>query len=147
MDAQKLRTKKSNETGEELYGSKSINDAYKSQFKKRGWKSIAFGFGNGVTMEDKIEEGYWAASLCKNGMGVSMEFGRNGGFGGIGIILSLMAFFQFGAMKCCAVIVPSASFSKKMPSGVDNFEDVKKSFGEHRSLKNNMPLLILGVDV
>lgn len=146
VDSKKLLTRKAKQTGLESYGSKSVNDAFKSYFEKLGWKHMAFGLFDGVVkIGAEVEEGYWAASLCKNGIGVSMEFGRNGRFGGVGVLLSNMAFFQSEAIECCAIIVPSARFAACMPSGIDTFEGIIKSLDRLEN-KPDMPLLVLDVD-
>ena len=155
IDASAHKTKESKEKtkmGQMLFSPVSINDAFKVEFAKFGWKAVR------VTCEYETayyEPGYTPTGLnkgafremdfVKDRLGIEVQFGKYS-FMVYNVAAKMTIFHKLGFIDCGIEIVPVKAFSAQMSSGVSYFEQLVWDLENRGNADIDIPVLIIGID-
>ncbi len=155
IDEEKHKTKESEEItmeGQMLYAPKSLNKAFKVDFKRiGGWKpvrvkaeySVKF-YNDGYKPAPMNKGAFREMDFVKEKLGVEVQFGKYS-FMVYNVCAKMTIFKNLGHIAAGVEIVPMKSFVGQMSSGVSYFEQFVWDL-EARGVSNiDIPVLILGI--
>jgi len=157
VDSAQHLTKTSREKtmpGKTLYSPRSLNVAFKSEFKKLGWGShreLCIYPTEFYTSEYQPAQttkrragAYREMDQVKNSVGVEVQFGKYS-FMVYNVAAKMTIFRNLGVIKAGIEIVPIKAFAASMSTGVSYFEQFVWDL-EHRGVADiDVPVLVLGV--
>lgn len=154
VDAEKCRTKESKEKrrkGKILYNPKQLNEAFKEEFLKRGWKPERVEveyfkdyYISGYEPVLKPENAYREMDFVKNKVGVEVQFGKYA-FMVYNVAAKMTIFKNLGKIEVGVEIVPVKEMQQYMSTGVSYFEQFVWDLKMRGEADIDIPVLILGV--
>jgi hypothetical protein len=155
VNAQEHKTKESEEKtmlGKMLFSPSSINDAFKIEFAKFGWKSIRVTCDYPITfyLDDykfkKLKRGaYREIDFVKERLGIEIQFGKYS-FMVYNVCAKMTIFHNLNIIDHGVEIVPVKSFADEMSSGVSYFEQFVWDLESRGIADIDIPVMILGID-
>lgn len=154
VDAAKHRTKASKEKtmpGKMLFNPISLNNAFESEFGKRGWVSKRVKcdypkkFYTPVYQPRQLNKGaFREMDFIKQKLGVDVQFGKYA-FMVYNVCAKMTIFNKLGFIDAGIEIVPIRDLAQQMSTGVSYFEQFVWDL-EHRGVSDiDIPVLIYGV--
>ena len=157
VDAEKHKTKESKEKtmlGKLIYSPPALNNAFKEEFAKHGWKNYKV---LAEYSKDYYVAGYTPPAssrkesvpfrdmdFVKAQLGVEVQFGKYS-FMVYNVCAKMTIFAKMGVIDCGIEIVPVKAFAEEMSTGVSYFEQFVWDL-EHRGVSDiDIPVLILGI--
>lgn len=157
INAEEHKTKKSAEktmTGKILFSPKSLNEAFKKEFSRLGWKphKEECNYSNSYYTEDykanshkNVRGAYREMDFVKDKLGVEVQFGKYA-FMVYNVCAKMTIFNKLGIIDTGIEIVPIKNFADEMSTGVSYFEQFVWDL-EYRGVSNiDIPVLILSID-
>ncbi len=153
ITASKYKSKVSKEKtmkGRKLFSPVRLNKIFKSQFEKKGWKTVRVPceypqeyYIGGYTAK-KTRGAFREMDFVKNKLGVELQFGKYS-FMVYNVCAKMTIFKNLGHITEGVEIVPVKEFAKSMSSGVSYFEQFVWDL-KNRGISNiDIPVLILGI--
>jgi len=143
-----LPKKVSEEKGMEgrlLHSPEALNNAFKSEFEKRGWGKKRVRLRVQIPQTGQTHEADREMDYVKNGVGVEVQFGKYS-FMVYNICAKMTIFNKQGVIDCGVEIVPMKSMAENMSSGVSYYEMVVADL-THRGIADiDIPVVIIGID-
>lgn len=153
VDASKYKVKISKEKtmkGRQLYSPVKLNKAFKSNFKKRKWKTVRIkcDYPTNYYIDDyksKATRGaFREMDFIKKDLGVELQFGKYA-FMVYNVCAKMTIFSNLKYIKCGVEIVPIKELAESMSTGVSYFEQFVWDL-EHRGVSDiDIPVLIYGI--
>jgi hypothetical protein len=134
--------------GKKLYAPNRLNELFKIEFKKLGWKSRAIKVQTKVKVEgssERIHKGFRAMDFVKNKLGVEVQFGKYA-FMVYNVAAKMTIFHNKGIIDAGVEIVPMKSMANLMSTGVCFLEQFKTDQEMRGVADIDIPVLIVGVD-
>lgn len=155
VDASKHKTKESTEKtmmGKMLFSPRSINDAFKTAFEKRGWRSVRVPCTYPTTYylrnyksRTKNRGAFREMDFVKGKLGVEVQFGKYA-FMVYNVCAKMTIFHNLKHINHGIEIVPVKAFAEEMSTGVSYFEQFIWDL-ESRGISNiDIPVMVLGID-
>jgi hypothetical protein len=155
VDSSQHKTKESTEKtmmGRMLFNPRSLNDAFKAVFAKRGWSSVRVPCTYPTTyyLKDyKVRSANRGAfremDFVKEKLGIEVQFGKYA-FMVYNVCAKMTIFHKLGHIDHGIEIVPVKAFADEMSTGVSYFEQFIWDL-ESRGVSNiDIPVMILGID-
>lgn len=155
VDSSKHKTKESTEQtmmGRMLFSPRSINDAFKEAFAKRGWAPVRVPCTYPTTyyLEDykirsKNRGAFREMDFVKDKLGIEVQFGKYA-FMVYNVCAKMTIFHNLGHIDHGIEIVPVKAFADEMSTGVSYFEQFIWDL-ESRGVSNiDIPVMVLGID-
>ncbi len=158
VDAEQCKTKISYEKtmrNRVLYSPPALNEAFKEQFKIRGWLNhkVTAEYSKDFYVPDyvppvrssKEQVAYRDMDFVKNKLGVEVQFGKYS-FMVYNVCAKMTIFAKMGVIDCGIEIVPVKGLAEEMSTGVSYFEQFVWDL-EHRGVADiDIPVIILGID-
>lgn len=155
VDSTKHKTKESTEKtmmGRMLFNPRSLNDAFKKVFAKRGWVSVRVSctypttfYLKGYKVRSANRGAFREMDFVKEKLGIEVQFGKYA-FMVYNVCAKMTIFHKLGYINHGIEIVPVKAFADEMSTGVSYFEQFIWVF-ESRGVSNiDIPVLILGID-
>lgn len=149
------KTKESTEKtmlGRMLFNPRSLNDAFKAQFAKRGWASVRVSCTYPTTyylknyqIRSKNRGAFREMDFVKEKLGIEVQFGKYA-FMVYNVCAKMTIFHKLGHINHGIEIVPVKAFADEMSTGVSYFEQFIWDL-ESRGVSNiDIPVMILGID-
>lgn len=156
IDSTQHKTKKSKEESKKygmLFSPKSLNKAFKVEFKERAWDSVKVKceYSDEYYVEgykpEKLRHGrpYREMDFLKEKLGVEVQLGKYS-FMVYNVCAKMTIFKNLGHIDCGVEIVPMHGFSKEMSTGVSYFEQFAWDLTQRGVGNIDIPVLILGID-
>lgn len=169
INAKRHRTKVSEEKtmmGKLLYSPTSLNQSFKKEFEKRGWKSkrIDFYVSTNLEMVRQLEpldfkaqkkllqslehplmDSYNQTDVVKNEIAVEIQFGKYFAVT-YDLFVKHLAFYSARYINIGVEIVPTKAMTREMSTGVPWFEKEIHNVLRHGRTNPPVPLLIIGVE-
>lgn len=156
VDSKQHRTKSSKEKtmpGRMLYNPRSLNDAFKSEFGKRGWKTVRVKcdypteYYVGEYEPKPVSRGaFREMDFIKEKLGVEVQFGKYA-FMVYNVSAKMTIFHKLGHIDTGIEIVPVKEFAEQMSTGVSYFEQFVWDLEERGVADIDIPALIVGINV
>lgn len=147
--ASELKTKISEEKtmmGQALYSPIELNNVFKEELEKRGWKSKEkLILSVNIPETRKTHEGPREIDAVKNRLGVEIQFGKYA-FMVYNILAKMTIFAKQGIIDSGIEIVPMLSMAREMSTGVSYFEQAKADLVYRGESGIDIPTVILGID-
>ena len=155
VDADQHKTKESREKtmrGRTLYSPISLNNAFRSEFSKRGWGKVKVQCEYPTNYYTKDYEpkrmrgvAFREMDFVKQHLGIEVQFGKYA-FMVYNVCAKMTIFSKMGYIDAGLEIVPIKQFADEMSTGVSYFEQFVWDL-EARGVSNiDIPVLILGID-
>jgi hypothetical protein len=155
VDASVHKTKVSEEKtmlGQMLYSPASINEAIKSEFNLRGWKSVRVRckyptnyFVGDYQASSKYRGAFREMDFVKHQLGIEVQFGKYS-FMVYNVCAKMTIFRNLGYIDSGIEIVPVKSFVEEFSSGVSYFEQFVWDLETRGVADIDIPVLIFGID-
>lgn len=153
INAPKYKIKKSKEKtmkGRLLFSPIKLNEAFKSKFKKKRWKTIRIKcdypinfYINGYKNRE-TKGAFREMDFVKKELGVELQFGKYA-FMVYNVCAKMTIFNKSGFIKYGIEIVPIKELAESMSTGVSYFEQFVWDL-EHRGVSDiDIPVLIYGI--
>ncbi|OGX45283.1 MAG: restriction endonuclease [Omnitrophica WOR_2 bacterium RIFCSPLOWO2_12_FULL_51_8] len=154
IDASKYKIKKSKEKtmkGKMLFSPIKLNEAFKSKFKKKRWKTVRIKCDYPTDFylneyKDKETKGaFREMDFVKRNVGIELQFGKYA-FMVYNVCAKMTIFNKLGYIKYGIEIVPIKALAESMSTGVSYFEQFVWDL-EHRGVSDiDIPVLIYGIN-
>lgn len=155
VDASLYKIKESKEktkTGRMLYDPTSMNDAYKLEFGRRGWRSVRVKcdyptsyYTEDYKIRQKLRGAFREMDFVKEKLGIEVQFGKYS-FMVYNVCAKMTIFNKRGFINSGVEIVPVKTLAKEMSSGVSYFEQFVWDLEARGVSDIDIPVLILGID-
>lgn len=155
VDAAQCKTKRSKEKtmpGRILYSPRMLNQAFKQEFKSRGWQPIKVVceystkyYAPDYQPQTRRQGAFREMDFVKEEVGVEVQFGKYA-FMVYNVCAKMTIFHKLGYIDAGVEIVPMKQFADDMSTGVSYFEQFVWDL-EQRGVANiDIPVLIIGID-
>ena len=141
-------------TGKLLFSPIQINQAFKTQFQHKSWKTcrIQCEYSQDYYTQEyqmknpsKNQTAFREMDFIKDSLGVEVQFGKYS-FMVYNVCAKMTIFNRLGYIKAGVEIVPVKNMAQYMSTGVSYFEQFVWDL-DHRGISDiDIPVLILGVD-
>lgn len=156
VDANLYKTKKSREKtmrGKILFNPKELNEAFKNQFLKFGWKGqkVSCKYPKRYYMQNfkpkNLNKGaFREMDFIKRQLGVEVQFGKYA-FMVYNVCAKMTIFNKLGYINAGVEIVPIKQFADEMSTGVSYFEQFVWDLEKRGVSDIDIPVLVFGIDI
>lgn len=155
VDASRHKIKVSKEerkTGRILFDPTSLNNAFKAEFKSRGWERARVKcdyptsfYAEDYAVRQKLHGSFREMDFVKDKLGIEVQSGKYS-FMVYNVCAKMTIFHKRGFIDCGVEIVPVKTLVEEMSSGVSYFEQFVWDLEERGVSNIDIPVLILGID-
>ena len=131
--------------GRLLYSPEALNDAFKSEFERRGWKKKKVWLQVQIPQTGQTHKMPREMDYVKNGVGVEVQFGKYS-FMVYNICAKMTIFNKHGIIDCGVEIVPMKSMADNMSTGVSYYEMVVADLTHRGEADIDIPVVVIGID-
>ena len=156
VDAKQHRTKSSKEKtmpGRMLYNPRSLNDVFKGEFSKRGWRTVRVKsdyptkyYVGEYDPKPANRGAFREMDFIKEKLGVEVQFGKYA-FMVYNVSAKMTIFHKLGHIDTGIEIVPVKEFAEQMSTGVSYFEQFVWDLEERGVADIDIPAMIVGINV